>query len=84
MYSHDYAQICPNRVNELGLTPPSPPPQHPPPHHGWTMSAFSYMRASLWNGLNEGRNDEEYRNISLKADVSLSLIGREKRSRVLS
>ena len=38
----------------------------------------------IWFGINEGHNDEEYWKISLKADVSLSLIGREKSSRVLS
>ena len=43
---------------------------------------FQWVAISYW--LNAFLANKEYQNISLKADVSISLIGREKRSRVLS
>ena len=48
----------------------------------WIWKALQCVPIFHW--LNGFSANEEYWNISLKADVSLSLIGREKRSRVLS
>ena len=49
-----------------------------PQNKSW--KAFQCVAISYWS--NGFLANEEYENISLKADVSLSLIGREKRSRV--
>ena len=48
----------------------------------WIWKALQCVAISYW--LNGFSANEEYWNISLTADVSLSLIGREKRCRVLS